>query len=612
MNLDDNDDWIDTPEAIELRRQMATLEEKITNFKQEIETQDNDPDDDITDNSEVEVSKWSKPIYISDPDLPKGWTHFRNREGSVFYRDANGKFLKNRRNVLTEMYSVGGFSPSEIRYIRDGLVEDGWNYHDDLPDGWMFKQYVHKIEGVNTEVLYKLSPNGIIYRSKKKIAKMAQELNLSKSDLKKIQDFKIGENKQTAGRTVEEPDESWFFDSMLVPVGWKMKRYTYKSGMTKKTEEVYHYLTPDNTIVRGKKQVHDWMLKHGCYNSSDFALFHFNKKEKHQGGNTVGRPSVMNWSVWESAQDLPDGWQVRYGTYKYQKKVQYKSPMEQIFLSKFKVLKFLKSGAQVVSPPKPSSYLSTPDELRTVWDDWREDDIPCLPSWQFSIGRKGTRRKIRYRSPNGKVFQSRGPLIRFLHENNLKGKQQLITLKKLLKTNQIKEFEDLRTNDKFIKNFAPDWNYLLFLKLRYENQEDVPEYPDRKLPFGWKKKMINGVEYFKDPTEKFVFNSRKLVVEHLRTTNYDLSDEDLVSIMEDSDSESDLSDTESEPSDDENEEESSKKQKYFTSAESQIMTESTSIDQNYYQIPESQIKTETVDSVSDMLLFGESFSDDSF
>merc|ERR1712083_1171714 len=104
----------------------------------------------------------------------------------------------------------------------------------------------------------------------------------------------------------------------------------------------------------------------------------------------------------------------------------------------------------------------------------------------------------------------------------LKGKQQLITLKKLLKTNQSKQF-------------------------------DIQEYPDRKLPFGWKKKVINGVEYFKDPTEKFVFNSRKLVVEHLRSTNYDLSDEDLVSIMEDSDSESDLSDTESEQSDEEQE-----------------------------------------------------------
>ena len=52
-----------------------------------------------------------------------------------------------------------------------------------------------------------------------------------------------------------------------------------------------------------------------------------------------------------------------------------------------------------------------------------------------------------------------------------------------------------------------------------------------------------------------MFNSRKLLVDHLRTTNYDLSDEDLVSIMEESDSESDLSDTESEDSDTEEEEE---------------------------------------------------------
>ena len=44
-------------------------------------------------------------------------------------------------------------------------------------------------------------------------------------------------------------------------------------------------------------------------------------------------------------------------------------------------------------------------------------------------------------------------------------------------------------------------------------------------------------------------------MDHLRTTNYDLSDDDLVSIMEESDSESDLSDTESEESDTEEEEE---------------------------------------------------------
>ena len=77
----------------------------------------------------------------------------------------------------------------------------------------MFKQYTHKIEGVDTEVLYHLAPNGIIFRSKKKIIKNATELKLSKSDLKKIQDFKQDEKKQVLGRTLESPDDSWFYDA---------------------------------------------------------------------------------------------------------------------------------------------------------------------------------------------------------------------------------------------------------------------------------------------------------------------------------------------------------------------------------------------------------------
>ena len=53
----------------------------------------------------------------------------------------------------------------------------------------------------------------------------------------------------------------------------------------------------------------------------------------------------------------------------------------------------------------------------------------------------------------------------------------------------------------------------------------------------------------------------------MRTTNYDLSDDDLVSIMEESDSESDLSDTESEHSDtdEEDEEDVSRRKKEMPS-----------------------------------------------
>ena len=137
---------------------------------------------------------------------------------------------------------------------------------------------------------------------------------------------------------------------------------------------------------------------------------------------------------------------------------------------------------------------------------------------------------------------SRGSLIRYLEKNNMRTTQQLLTLKKLLKTNQAKHFEDLRRNDKFIKNMEADMNYLLFLKIRYENHH-VIEVAEDRLPDGWKMKMINGVEYFKDPTGDHVFNSRRLVVEYLRCNRLETEEDVLRDILEDSDVDSDLSES---------------------------------------------------------------------
>ena len=147
---------------------------------------------------------------------------------------------------------------------------------------------------------------------------------------------------------------------------------------------------------------------------------------------------------------------------------------------------------------------------------------------------------------------SRGPLIRFLMKNKMRTAEQLFTLKKLLKTNQAKHFEELRTNDKYIKNFDADSNYLLFLKIRYNNQ-NVMEVAEEKLPEGWKMKLINGVEYFKDPTGEHVFNSLKLVVEYLRSNRLELREDKLKDILEDIESDSDLSESELEDSDGEEE-----------------------------------------------------------
>ena len=122
----------------------------------------------------------------------------------------------------------GGFSREAQYYIRDGLLDEGWCYHQELPPSWMYKQYNHKIEGVGTDILYILSPNGVIYRSKIKLKRHARELGLSDYDLKLLLDFKNEVSEET--RKIEEPDSSWVYDKELVPLGWKRKKYSYKSG----------------------------------------------------------------------------------------------------------------------------------------------------------------------------------------------------------------------------------------------------------------------------------------------------------------------------------------------------------------------------------------------
>ena len=76
----------------------------------------------------------------------------------------------------------------------------------------MYKQYNHKIEGVSTDILYILSPRGVIYRSKVKIKKDAEELSLSTRDLKLLLEFKPESVEMS--RKVEDPDSDWVCDEV--------------------------------------------------------------------------------------------------------------------------------------------------------------------------------------------------------------------------------------------------------------------------------------------------------------------------------------------------------------------------------------------------------------
>ena len=489
--------------------------------------------------------------YASHPSLPVGWAMLEKGDGKTYFLNKEGKFLKNRRNVLAEMFKIGKYSDSEVKFIRDGLISEGWQVDSALPECWMFKQYSHKIEGIDTDVLYMLSPCGIILRSKISLKKYCKENKLNDEDFQRLINFKPEYGDES--KRLTNPDESWVYDSDFVPAGWKFKKYTFNSKVLKnKVEEVHvhHYLTPEGDIIRGKKQIYDYMIATGTYNAIDFQKFHFNKRKSSQG-----RQRLITWSNWVKADGFPNGWQIREGTYKYQKKVQYRSPHKRIFVSRIKALKHVESNLD--SQEGEQEYQETISDSRRIddkgvdnntWGEWRSDYIPSLPGWMFSIGQKDCKRVIRYKSPNGEVFMSRGSLIRYLERNNMRTTQQIMTLKKLLKTNQAKHFEDLRRNDKFIKNLEADMNYLLFLKIRYENHH-VCEVAEDRLPDGWRMKMINGVEYFKDPTGDHVFNSRRLVVEYLRCNRLETEETVLRDILEDSDVDSDLSESDADDTD---------------------------------------------------------------
>jgi len=492
------------------------------------------------------MSSKFRPGYVSHPRLPEGWAMLQKGEGKTYFLNKEGKFLKNRRNVLAEMYKIGKFSETEVEFIRDGLTSEGWQEDTALPKYWMFKQYSHKIEGVESDVLYLLSPWGTIFRSKTSLKKYCKENSVNNEDFQKLINFKPEYGDES--KRLMNPDDTWVYDSEFVPAGWKFKKYTFNSkAMSNKVEEVhvYHYLTPEGDIIRGKKQIYDYMIETNTYNSIDFQKFHFNKRKS----SKKGRQLLISWSNWVKAEGFPNGWEVREGTYKYQKKVQYRSPRNTVFHSKVKALKHVDSDLDCQEGRQEYQELISGNG-RIVdkgvqdgsWGEWRSDYIPSLPGWMFSIGQKDCKRVIRYKSPSGEVFMSRGSLIRYLNKNNMRTTQQLLTLKKLLKTNQAKHFEDLRRNDKFIKNMEADMNYLLFLKIRYENHH-VIEVEEDRLPDGWKMKMINGVEYFKDPTGDHVFNSRRLVVEYLRCNRLETEEDVLRDILEDSDVDSDLSES---------------------------------------------------------------------
>ena len=51
------------------------------------------------------------------------------------FKDERGRRFAGRRKALEYMIDQGTFSKDTIYYVRDGLLDEGWCYHQQLPPG---------------------------------------------------------------------------------------------------------------------------------------------------------------------------------------------------------------------------------------------------------------------------------------------------------------------------------------------------------------------------------------------------------------------------------------------------------------------------------------------
>ena len=82
-------------------------------------------------------SKTSKSSHYSkDKNLPKGWKYLETAKNTTSFKTKEGKYFINRKKALAAMYDKAGVSKDCVYDIRDGVLDEGWSEHRDLPPGW--------------------------------------------------------------------------------------------------------------------------------------------------------------------------------------------------------------------------------------------------------------------------------------------------------------------------------------------------------------------------------------------------------------------------------------------------------------------------------------------
>ena len=156
--------------------------------------------------------------WTSDQTLPEGWLQkivkIGEKKSFQYLLSHDGQKFRGKRSVLQHMIK-NNYSQVDIMKIRSSLKHDGWDYHQNLPENWMYK--------LRGQRLLFCSSEGKLLETREK-ALVHIRSNGTDSDFEALKSFSICEGPVERKSSPLSIDDSWSEDESL-PKGWKSKNH---------------------------------------------------------------------------------------------------------------------------------------------------------------------------------------------------------------------------------------------------------------------------------------------------------------------------------------------------------------------------------------------------
>ena len=110
----------------------------------------------------------------------------------------DGHRVKGKRSALEHMIK-NNYPTEKIQEMRGLLQIDGWSFHQDLPDSWLYK--------VSATHTYLCSPEGVKYLSREKAAKFAESQGKTE-DLQKLKCFNLKNSEEKNSKSLALDESS--------------------------------------------------------------------------------------------------------------------------------------------------------------------------------------------------------------------------------------------------------------------------------------------------------------------------------------------------------------------------------------------------------------------